>query len=218
PGLPDAAAEQQEDPGDRHLVRGHRAPPRGRWRLRHEPVRLARQDPALAGHCSRYFSRRERRRSAGGLPPGWQGGPDGRAESAKETSRITSPQTGHCSPVLPCTASPAFFSFFSSDAASPSDRSIAVRRVVTITSCSAATSSGVRVEASLNGDIFAACRTSSEDALPMPAMIFWSRSTPLICVRRAARRLPSAALGNSGASGSGPSEAIPWTSIGSLTR
>jgi hypothetical protein len=114
------------------------------------------------------------------LPPVWQVGQYCSAESAKETSRMTSPHTGHFSPALPCTASPAFFSFFSSDAAKPSDRPTAERSVSTITSCSAATSSGVRLDASRNGDIFAACRTSSEYALPMPAMIFWSRSTPLI--------------------------------------
>ena len=33
---------------------------------------------------------------------------------------------------------------------------------------------------SANGDIFAACRISSEYALPTPAITVWSVSTPLI--------------------------------------
>jgi hypothetical protein len=41
-----------------------------------------------------YLSSRERRRSARGLPPVWQVGQYWRAESANETSRTVSPQTG----------------------------------------------------------------------------------------------------------------------------
>ena len=87
-----------------------------------------------------------------------------------------------------------------------------------IAECSASTSSGVKLEASLNGDIFAACSTSSEYALPIPAMMCWSRSTPLIWVRRPLRMAASAATSKSSASGSGPSVATPGTSATSRTR
>src|SRR6185437_16024851 len=106
-----------------------------------------------------YFSRRDRRRSASGLPPVWQVGQYWSEESAKETSRIVSPQTGQGWLVLPCTRRPVFFSPLRSAAAKPADRSTASRSVVTIAACKAATSSGVKLEASLYGDILAACST-----------------------------------------------------------
>ena len=52
-----------------------------------------------------------------------------------------------------------------------------------IASYSAATSASSSDVAGLNGDIRAACRISSEYALPMPAITDWSRSTPLSCAR-----------------------------------
>jgi hypothetical protein len=102
------------------------------------------------------------RRSASGLPPVWQVAQYCSEESAKDTSRITSPHTGHCWPVLPCTRSPVFFSPFRSAAARPDERVTASRNVVSIAVYRVATSSGVKLDASLNGDIFAACSTSSE--------------------------------------------------------
>ena len=42
-----------------------------------------------------YFSSFESRRSARGLPPVWQVGQYCSAESAKDTSLMVSPQTGH---------------------------------------------------------------------------------------------------------------------------
>src|SRR5258706_2958512 len=121
--------------------------------------------PELVGAArprSTYFSSLDRRRSASGFPPVWHVAQYCSAESATDSSWIISPQTGHFSPVLPCTARPDFFSFFSSDAASPADRSTAERSVPTITSCRAATSAALRLDASRNGDILAACKTSSE--------------------------------------------------------
>src|ERR1700734_3312981 len=52
----------------------------------------------------------------------------------------------------------------------------------------------------------------------MPATIFWSRSTPLIWVRRPASIPASASTVNVSAIGSGPSAATPGTSAGSATR
>jgi hypothetical protein len=84
------------------------------------------------------------------------------AESAKDTSRIVSPQVGHGWPAFPCTRRPVFFSPLRSAAASPAERFTASRSVLTIASCSAATSSGVKLAASLYGDILATFSTSSE--------------------------------------------------------
>jgi hypothetical protein len=50
------------------------------------------------------------RRSARGLPPVWQVGQYWSAESANETSRMVSPQTGHGWPAFPWTRRPVFFS------------------------------------------------------------------------------------------------------------
>ena len=52
----------------------------------------------------------------------------------------------------------------------------------------------------------------------MPAMIRWSRSTPLTWVRRPASRAARVSTVKSAASGSGPSVATPGTSAGSRTR
>src|SRR6516162_7910911 len=109
-----------------------------------------------------YLSRRDRRRSASGLPLVWQVGQYCRAESANETSLMVSPHTGHCCPVLPWTRRPLFFSPFRSAAASPAERSTASVSVVLIASYKTATSSGVMLAAILKGDILAACSTSSE--------------------------------------------------------
>src|SRR6266480_3666436 len=117
---------------------------------------------AAAEHYTRsrgYFSSRDIRRSASGLPPVWQVGQYWSAESAKETSRTVSPQTGQGWPARPCTRRPAFFSALSSPAASPADRATASLRALRIAVYSPATSSGVRLAASLKGDIFAACST-----------------------------------------------------------
>ncbi len=83
-------------------------------------------------------------------------------ESANETSRIVSPHTGQGWPVLACTRSPVFFSPLRSAAARPAERRTASLSVSMIAACSVATSSGVKLDASLYGDIFAACSTSSE--------------------------------------------------------
>src|SRR5581483_707809 len=77
---------------------------------------------------TRYFRRRDMRRSASGLPPVWQVGQYWSEESANDTSRTVSPQTGHGSPVRPWTRRPAFFSAFRSPAASPADLATASRR------------------------------------------------------------------------------------------
>src|SRR3546814_5642553 len=62
------------------------------------------------------------RRSASGFPPVWQVAQYCRLESANDTSRTTSPHTGHALPVLPCTARLDFFSTLSSLIAQPSAR------------------------------------------------------------------------------------------------
>ncbi len=52
----------------------------------------------------------------------------------------------------------------------------------------------------------------------MPAIVFWSRSTPLSWERPAPVMIASkAAWSKSSASGSGPSDAMPGTSDGSVT-
>ena len=63
-----------------------------------------------------------------GFPPVWQVGQSWKVESVKITCRMVSAQTGQSSPVRPCTCIPDFFSFFSSEAESPSARAIAPRR------------------------------------------------------------------------------------------
>src|SRR6266576_2171521 len=117
---------------------------------------------ALASPGAGYLSRRDRRRSASGLPPVWQVGQYCSAESANETSLIVSPHTGHSWPARPCTRRPLFFSPFRSAAARPAERSTASVSVVLIASYRVATSSGVMLAAILKGDILAACSTSSE--------------------------------------------------------
>ena len=68
--------------------------------------------PALRGRAD-YLSSLDSRRSASGLPPVWQVAQYCRDESAKDTSRTVSPQTGHGRPVRPCTRNPDFFSALS---------------------------------------------------------------------------------------------------------
>src|SRR6478736_7681925 len=124
----------------------------------------------LGGRARRdYFSSLLILRSASGLPPVWQVGQYCRLESAKDTSSTVSPQTGHAWPARPCTARFDFFSPLSSLACSPRDRSTASPRVSRTAAYSVASSSSVSPLAGLNGDIFAACRISSEYALPIPA-------------------------------------------------
>src|SRR5690606_26629631 len=93
--------------------------------------RRCRLTPRRRQHpVSKYYLRNLLvRRSASGLPPVWQVGQYCRDESAKETSRTTSPQTGHFSPVWPWTAMWDFFSPLSSEAARPVLRSTAPVRV-----------------------------------------------------------------------------------------
>src|SRR6266566_2699163 len=145
--------------GTCHVLQGRWLPDRSlepdRACLR--PVREPAGNPVMS-----YLNSRDRRRSASGLPPVWQVGQYCSAESANDTSLIVSPQTGHGCPARPCTRRPVFFSAFRSPAAWPADRPTAPRRVATMAACSVATSSGVNPAASLNGDIFAACSTSSE--------------------------------------------------------
>src|SRR5690242_1200761 len=59
--------------------------------------RIAGQDEPQA-QSRGYLSRRDRRRSASGLPPVWQVGQYCSAESANETSLIVSPHTGQSCP------------------------------------------------------------------------------------------------------------------------
>src|SRR5690606_14418839 len=181
------------------------AAPRGRGRWTPRPP------------WARYLRRRDRRRSARGLPPVWQVGQYWRDESANDTSRIVPPHTGHFWPVRACTRRPVFFSPLRSWASRPRDRSTASRRVVTMASCRVATSSSVRVAAILKGDILAACSTSSEQAWPLPAITLWSRSSPLIWVRLPSTIAASAPGVNASSSGSGPRDATPGTSAGSRT-
>src|SRR5258707_7556283 len=117
---------------------------------------------ARAVYATGYLSRRDRRRSASGLPPVWQVGQYCSEESANETSLIVSPHTAHSWPARPCTRRPLFFSPFRSAAARPAERSTASVSVVLIASYRVATSSGVMLAAILKGDILAACSTSSE--------------------------------------------------------
>src|SRR6266487_1773296 len=81
-----------------------------------------------------YLSRRDRRRSASGLPPVWQVGQYCSEESANETSLMVSPHTAHSWPARPCTRRPLFFSPFRSAAARPAERSTASLSVVLIAS------------------------------------------------------------------------------------
>src|SRR6201985_638936 len=117
---------------------------------------------AAGSEAAGYLSRRDRRRSASGLPPVWQVGQYCSAESANETSLIVSPHTGQSWPARPCTRRPLFFSPFRSAAARPAERSTASVSVGLIASYRVATSSGVMLAAILKGDILAACSTSSE--------------------------------------------------------
>src|SRR5438045_2241927 len=128
-------------------------PGAGEWRWR--------QDGTIRPGAD-YLSRRDRRRSASGLPPVWQVGQYCSEESANETSLIVSPHTAHSWPARPCTRRPLFFSPFRSAAARPAERSTASVSVVLIASYRLATSSGVIRAAILKGDILAACSTSSE--------------------------------------------------------
>src|SRR3954471_22006561 len=109
-----------------------------------------------------YLSSLDNRRSASGLPPVWQVGQYCRLESAKDTSRTVSPHTGHFSPVRPCTAMFDFFSPFSSLAGSPLDRLTASARTSRIAAYRVCRSVSLRLLAGLNGDILAACSSSSE--------------------------------------------------------
>src|SRR6185437_6083317 len=157
------------------------------------------------------------RRSASGTPPVWQVGQYCNAESEKLTSRIVSPHTGQASPVRRCTRSPVFFSSLSVAARCPTERSTASVSTLRIAACSVSTSSCVKLDASLNGENLAVCRISSLYALPMPAIAVWSVSRPLICLRRSASNSASAATSSAGSSASGPSRAMPGTSIRSGT-
>src|SRR5213080_1296531 len=120
------------------------------------------QGTELQAQAAGYLSRRDRRRSASGLPPVWQVGQYWSAESANETSLMVSPHTGHSWPARPCTRRPLFFSPFRSAAARPAERSTASVSVVLIASYRVATSSAVMLAAILKGDILATCSTSSE--------------------------------------------------------
>ena len=114
------------------------------------------------GGVDRYLSSLLIRRSASGLPPVWQVGQYCRLESANDTSSTVSPQTGHGLPVCPCTARLDFFSPLSSLACRPRERSTASPRVSRTAAYNVASSSSVSPLAGLKGDIFAACRISSE--------------------------------------------------------
>ena len=108
-----------------------------------------------------YLSSRDSRRSASGLPPVWQVGQYCSEESAKDTSRTVSPQTGQGWPVRPCTRIDVFFSFFSCAAARPPARATASRSTDCSAPYSVSTSSSDSDEPSRNGDSRAACSTSS---------------------------------------------------------
>src|SRR6266480_3260604 len=111
-------------------------------------------EPIAPAAQSLYLSSLDMRRSASSRPSVWQVGQYWNDLSAKEISRTVSPHTGHGNPARACTFSPDRFSPFSLAACWPTDR---------------ATASGVSFAASLKGESLAACRISSEYALPMPA-------------------------------------------------
>ncbi len=102
-----AAPESGHDPSARPAAEAERpgagggggAARRGR-RRRSGPARAAEAERPGAGGGG-YLRRRDIRRSARGLPPVWQVAQYWRAESAKDTSRTTSPQTGQVSPARP---------------------------------------------------------------------------------------------------------------------
>ena len=109
-----------------------------------------------------HFSSRLIRRSASGLPPVWQVGQYCRLESAKLTSRTVSPQTGHVSPVRPCTARLRLLLALQLARRQPARAVDGVAedgadRVVQRLQLGV-----VEALAGLNGDIRAACRSSSE--------------------------------------------------------
>src|SRR5215218_10462343 len=114
-----------------------------------------------------YFNNFDSRRSASLLPPVWQVGQYCSEESAKETSAIVSPHTSHFSPVRPCTRRLDFFSPFKSFAARPSARFIAPANSSLIAAKRVLISVSVSEFDGLNGLSLAACRISSEYALPM---------------------------------------------------
>src|SRR3954466_12192540 len=117
---------------------------------------------AFGGAEAAHLRSLDIRRSASGFPPVWQVGQYCSEESAKETSRTVSPHTGHGRPVRPCTARLLFFSPLRSAAARPRDRSTASPSTVRIASYRICRSSPVIDDAGLNGDILAACSSSSE--------------------------------------------------------
>ena len=92
----------------------------------------------------------------------------GRWRSTAGSSRRSTPRArcrrrpGTSRPVRPCTAMLLFFSPLSSLAASPSERFTASPSTVRMASYRVCSSVSVRLLDGLNGDIFAACRSSSE--------------------------------------------------------
>src|SRR5829696_2045770 len=109
-----------------------------------------------------YFNNFESRRSASGLPPVWQVGQYCSEESANDTSRTVSPQTGHFSPVRPWTARLDFFSPLSSLAASPRERSTASPSTPRMASYRVCSATSERLLEGLNDNILAAWSSSSE--------------------------------------------------------
>ena len=73
-----------------------------------------------------------------------------------------SPQTGHVAPLRPCTAMWVFFSPLSSLAGSPEERFTASPSTVRMAVVQGGELVVARELDGLNGDIFAACRSSSE--------------------------------------------------------
>src|SRR5207253_2576291 len=125
----------------------------------------ARRPPILDGERPRlpgYLRRRERRRSARGFPPVWHVAQYCSDLVAKLTWRMTSPHSGHFSPVRPCTRMFDFLSLLRSAAASPDERSTASSITVRRAACSVAASSEVSLSDWRNGESLARCRASSE--------------------------------------------------------
>ena len=105
---------------------------------------------------------------------------------------------------------------FSVAAFCPTDRSTALVSTARVAACSVAIASSVMRLVSANGDILAACRISSEYALPTPAITVWSVRTPLIWPLRLRIAVANSSVVT--ARTSGPSRAMPGTSRGSVTK
>src|SRR5699024_9487004 len=106
-----------------------------------------------------HLRSRSMRRSDSFLPPVWQCGQYWSDRSAKDTSAIVVPHTGHVLPVRPWTENPRFFAALTF----PGGRPLSACRVVVRTALMASSRvSASTVFAVANGESFAVWRISSE--------------------------------------------------------